>query len=73
MRFTPFGGDKSSITKALRVMFDEGVIAFYCGRGPYHIRFLPPVGVMQPDQFDEVFDIVERAFKKTGVPPETVS
>ena len=65
MRITPFAGDKAIITKALNVMFAEGVIAFYCGHGPYHIRFLPPVGVMQPEQFKDVFEIVERALAKT--------
>ncbi len=64
MRLTPFGGDRSKITTALRVMFDEGVIAFYCGHGPYHIRFLPPVGVMQPQQFDDVFEIMEAALAR---------
>ncbi|MFO0874842.1 MAG: aminotransferase class III-fold pyridoxal phosphate-dependent enzyme [Phycisphaerales bacterium] len=61
MRLTPFGGDRAKVMKALHVMFDEGVVAFYCGHGPYHVRFLPPVGVMKPEQFAEVFPIVERA------------
>lgn len=58
MRITPFGGDKGMILKALHIMFDRGVIAFYCGHGPYHVRFLPPIGVMQPEQFGPVFEIV---------------
>ncbi len=61
MRLTPFGGDKAKVMKLLNVMFEEGVIAFYCGHGPYHLRFLPPVGVMKPEQFGEVFEIVERS------------
>ena len=64
MRMTPFGGDKKTITNALQIMFDEGVIAFYCGHDPYHVRFLPPVGVMEPQQFDDVFKIVESSFAK---------
>jgi 4-aminobutyrate aminotransferase-like enzyme len=59
MRLTPFAGEKARIMKALNTMFDDGVIAFYCGHGPYHIRFLPPIGVMQPQQFTEVFELVE--------------
>jgi len=66
MRLTPFGGDKPMVMKALNVLFDEGVIAFYCGHGPYHVRFLPPIGVMQPEQFKDVFEIVERALAKTA-------
>lgn len=66
MRLTPFGGDKSMITKTLNAMFAEGVIAFYCGHGPYHIRFLPPIGSMQPQQFRDVFAIMESAFAKAS-------
>ncbi len=66
MRLTPFGGEKAMITKALNIMFAEGVIAFYCGHGTYHIRFLAPVGVMQPEQFKDVFEIVETALAKTA-------
>ena len=64
MRITPFGGDKSKIVSALHTMFQEGVIAFYCGHDPYHIRFLPPIGVMQPEQFDDVFTILESSLAK---------
>lgn len=66
MRFTPFGGDKAMILKGLHAMFEAGVIAFYCGHGPFHIRFLAPVGVMAPEQFDDVFTIVERALDKAA-------
>ena len=66
MRFTPFGGDKAKITNALRIMFAEGVIAFYCGHGPHHIRFLPPIGVMEPEHFDDVFSIVESSLSKAA-------
>ncbi|HWB19526.1 MAG TPA: aminotransferase class III-fold pyridoxal phosphate-dependent enzyme, partial [Phycisphaerales bacterium] len=59
MRLTPFGGDKTKVMRLLHVMFAEGLIAFYCGHGPYHVRFLPPVGVMQPGQFEDVFRVVE--------------
>ena len=66
MRITPFGGDKAKIISTLHTMFQEGVIAFYCGHDPFHIRFLPPVGVMQPEQFDEVFEILESSLAKAA-------
>ncbi|MCA9291026.1 MAG: aminotransferase class III-fold pyridoxal phosphate-dependent enzyme, partial [Phycisphaerales bacterium] len=66
MRITPFGGRKDMVTKLLNVMFEEGVIAFYCGHGPYHLRFLPPVGVMQPAQFKDVFAIMERSMARVA-------
>jgi 4-aminobutyrate aminotransferase-like enzyme len=63
MRFTPFDGEKKKILDLLHKMFELGVIAFYCGHGPYHVRFLPPVGVMEPDQMDEVFSIVRKSME----------
>ncbi|MEM1164912.1 MAG: aminotransferase class III-fold pyridoxal phosphate-dependent enzyme [Planctomycetota bacterium] len=60
-RFTPFGGDKAAITKTCKQLFDDGVIAFYCGHGPFHLRFLPPLGVMTLDQWAPVFEIVEKS------------
>ena len=47
-------------------MFDEGVIAYSCGHGPYHLRFLPPVGVMRPEDFGPVFEILERSMAATA-------
>jgi len=66
MRITPFGGDRDKIMKALHFMFEDGVIGFYCGHGPYHVRFLPPIGVMKPAQFRDVFAILEKSFARVG-------
>ncbi len=66
MRFTPFGGEKAKVWKTLHTMFEKGVIAFACGHGPYHIRFLPPVGVMKAEHFDEVFPIVEASLAEVA-------
>ncbi|MBA4119545.1 MAG: acetylornithine aminotransferase [Isosphaera sp.] len=59
MKFTPFGGDKDRVTRACRAMFDAGVIAFYCGHGPYHVRMLPPMPAMRPEMWPKVFRCVE--------------
>ncbi|MCA9309826.1 MAG: aminotransferase class III-fold pyridoxal phosphate-dependent enzyme [Phycisphaerales bacterium] len=61
MRFTPFGGSKEAILCMCNEMFKAGVIAFYCGHGPYHVRFLPPLGVMPETQWPDVFKVVEAA------------
>ncbi|MGA1391742.1 MAG: aminotransferase class III-fold pyridoxal phosphate-dependent enzyme [Phycisphaerales bacterium] len=66
MRFTPFGGSKEKIMRLMHVLFEEGVIAFYCGHDPYHVRFLPPVGVMRPEQFGPVMEIVERSLARVA-------
>ncbi len=59
MRFTPFGGKKDDITKLCRVLFDKGLIVFYCGHGPYHVRMLPPLGVLEESIWPKVFSLIE--------------
>lgn len=67
MRFTPFGGEKEPVVKLCRTLYDEGVITFYCGHGPFHVRMLPPLGVLREEHWDSVFEIIERAMaKQTG-------
>ena len=60
-RFTPFAGDKAAVMQVCRQLFEDGVIAFWCGHDPYHVRFLPPLGVMDLSVWDDVFPIVERS------------
>ena len=66
MRWSPFGGSKARIDALLKVMYEEGVIALSCGHGPYHVRFLPPIGVMESAQFKPVFEIVERSLERAA-------
>ncbi len=66
MRLTPFGGKKDPINKACRTCFDEGVVLFYCGHGPYHLRMLPPLGVMREQDWPEVFACLERGLAKAA-------
>ncbi len=67
MRFTPFGGDKDKVQKAARGCFDEGAIVFYCGHGPYHVRMLPPLGVMKLEDWPRVFACVEKGLARAAV------
>jgi 4-aminobutyrate aminotransferase-like enzyme len=66
MRLTPFGGNREKIGKLLNNLFEDGIIAFSCGHGPYHLRFLPPVGAMKPEHFGPVFEIMEKSFARTA-------
>ena len=63
---TPFGGDKAKIAKACRVAYDEGVICFYCGHGPFHLRMLPPLPVMKMEDWPRVFARLEVALGKVA-------
>lgn len=44
--------------------FEEGVILYYCGHGPYKIRFLLPVGGMKESDYRGAMKILERTIKK---------
>ena len=65
-RFTPFGGDKKKVMDACKACFDEGVILFYCGHGPYHVRMLPPMPVMKDEYWPKVFACIERGLAKVA-------
>lgn len=66
MRFTPFGGEKARVARAASALFDEGLILFWCGHGPYHLRMLPPVGCMQLEDWPRVFEVLERGLAKAA-------
>ena len=48
---TPFDGSKEKTLKLLQTMFDNGLLAFSCGHGPYKIRFLLPA-IMEQEHID---------------------
>lgn len=66
MKFTPFGGDKNKVMKTCKHAYDEGVITFYCGHGPFHVRMLPPLPVMKMEDWPRVFECLERALARVA-------
>ena len=66
MRFTPFGGNKNKVIAACKAAYDEGVICFWCGHGPFHIRMLPPLPVMKMEDWPRVFGCLEKALSKVA-------
>ena len=66
MRFTPFGGKKDKINRACKTCFEEGVVLFYAGHGPYHLRLLPPLGVMKESDWPDVFACIERGLARAA-------
>ncbi len=59
--FEPTPGTLDACKAVLTRMFEHGVVAFYCGHGPYLIRMLPPLGAMTEAQVDDVCQIVGRS------------
>lgn len=66
MKLTPFGGDKAKVMKACKYAYEEGVITFYCGHGPFHVRMLPPLPVMKMQDWPRVFECIERALARVA-------
>jgi 4-aminobutyrate aminotransferase-like enzyme len=50
--------------QACKTCFEEGVILFYCGHGPYHVRMLPPMPAMKEEHWPKVFACIERGLAK---------
>ena len=66
MRFTPFGGDREKVMAACKAAYEEGVICFYCGHGPFHVRMLPPLPVFKEADWGRVFGCLERALGRVA-------
>lgn len=66
MKLTPFGGDKAKVIKTCKYAYEEGVITFYCGHGPFHVRMLPPLPVMKMEDWPRVFGCLEKALARVA-------
>jgi 4-aminobutyrate aminotransferase-like enzyme len=70
--FQPGSGQLAEVQAVLNRLFELGLVAFYCGRGPYLIRLLPPFGVLTERHLDEVFVRIEQALLEVLSPPSLV-
>jgi 4-aminobutyrate aminotransferase-like enzyme len=64
--FQPFEGTMDHVKKVLMKLFDLGVVAFYCGHGPYFVRMLPPLGVMTEAEIDETCRLISQALREVS-------
>jgi acetylornithine/N-succinyldiaminopimelate aminotransferase len=46
---TPFDGSKEKMGELLKVLFNNGLMCFGCGHGPYRLRFLIPAVITETD------------------------
>lgn len=60
---TPLGGNKDKVQKLLKVLFNNGLISFSCGRDPYRIRFLVPA-IMEDKDIEVASQILEKSLKE---------
>lgn len=57
--FTPHDGQKEKVDAFMKRLYDNGVIAFGCGKGPFRARFLIPACIQDAD-IDVALKIIEK-------------
>lgn len=57
---TPLDGTRESMIKIVNKLYENGLICFGCGRGPYRIRFLIPAVIKDAD-IDVIKSILEKS------------
>lgn len=57
--FTPFDGKKEQVEAFIKKLFNNGLIAFSCGKDPVRIRFLVPA-IIENQDIDTALQIVEK-------------
>jgi len=57
--FTPFDGSKEKMLELVKRLFDNGVMGFGCGSGPFRMRFLLPA-ILTDEHIAEIKTILEK-------------
>ncbi len=57
--FTPYEGKKEQVETLIKKLFNNGLIAFSCGKDPVRIRFLVPA-IIQDQEIDLALKILEK-------------
>jgi 4-aminobutyrate aminotransferase-like enzyme len=57
--FTPFEGKKEQVDALTKKLFNNGMVAFTCGKDPVRVRFLVPA-IIQDQEIDLAIKIVEK-------------
>lgn len=58
--FTPFDGKKEQVEALIKKLFNNGLIAFSCGKDPIRIRFLVPA-IIEDQDIDLALNIIEKS------------
>ena len=53
-------GELEETKKFILTLFEEGVMTFYCGRGPYKVRFLLPGGCLTQKEFEKALTLIKK-------------
>lgn len=58
---TPYDGDHDKVKELAMRLFHNGVITFTAGSHPARLRLLPPIGVLEPEQIQEICHIIGKS------------
>ena len=59
LAFTPFEGKKEQVDSFLKKLYNNGVIAFPCGKDPVRARFLVPA-IIKDEEIDIALKVIEK-------------
>lgn len=57
--FQYMDGSKEVTMQLLNKLIENGLVSFFCGHGPYFVRFLPPIPVLKQSHIKEAIKILE--------------
>lgn len=63
---TPFSGDRELVLALLHDLFDVGILAFLTGGAPARLRFLLPIGGLDPSEVPNIMAKLEIALAQTA-------
>jgi len=58
--FTPYDGKKEQVEALIKRLFNNGVLAFSCGKDPVRIRLLVPA-IIQNSDIDLALNVIEKS------------
>lgn len=56
--FTPLDGSKEKVLSLLKILYQNGLVTFSCGKDPYRLRFLCPV-ILNKEHIKLVLSVLE--------------
>lgn len=58
--FQYLNGSKEETMQIINKLIENGLIGFFCGHGPYFVRFLPPIPILKQNHIKEAIQILEK-------------
>lgn len=59
-------GKPETIKSLLFKLFENGVLAFSAGKSPVCLRFLPPMGILKPEHWEQCMEVLEQTLEENA-------